>query len=256
MDAPYWTAHSLYHAGRLAGLCGDLAAAERLLEEALARTRQEGHRYGPALVQSGMATIALKRGEPERAAVLWRERLGLRWDVWGLRLCLEGLADVAVACGEHAGAARLLAAAEAERERLGAALVPGLRPQHEATLAATRAALGEAAFAAAWAEGRRLSSEEARADAARVAQALGAAATDVLSDKPAVPGDAARGTGLTPRELEVLRLVAQGLSNREIADALFISVPTVKRHLTSILAKLGLPSRPAAVAYAHTHGLA
>ena len=61
--------------------------------------------------------------------------------------------------------------------------------------------------------------------------------------------------GLTPRELEVLRLVAAGRSNREIADALFISVPTVKRHLTNILGKLELPSRSALNTYAHTHGL-
>jgi DNA-binding CsgD family transcriptional regulator len=56
--------------------------------------------------------------------------------------------------------------------------------------------------------------------------------------------------------MEVLRLVAAGRSNREIADALSISIPTVKRHLTTILAKLDLPSRAAAVAYAHNHGLA
>jgi DNA-binding CsgD family transcriptional regulator len=62
-------------------------------------------------------------------------------------------------------------------------------------------------------------------------------------------------TDLTPRELEVLRLVAAGRSNREIAELLYISVPTVKRHLTNIFAKLALPSRSAATAYAHTHGL-
>jgi RNA polymerase sigma factor (sigma-70 family) len=62
-------------------------------------------------------------------------------------------------------------------------------------------------------------------------------------------------TGLTPREREVLRLVAAGLSNREIAAALSVSVSTVKRHLSTILGKLDLPSRSAATAYAHTHHL-
>jgi DNA-binding CsgD family transcriptional regulator len=62
--------------------------------------------------------------------------------------------------------------------------------------------------------------------------------------------------GLTPRELEVVRLVAAGRSNREVADALSISVDTVKRHLTNVLGKLDLPSRSALTAYAHTHGLA
>ena len=63
------------------------------------------------------------------------------------------------------------------------------------------------------------------------------------------------GHGLTPRELDVLRLVATGRSNWEIAEALFISVPTVKRHLSTILGKLALPSRSSATAYAHTHHL-
>jgi DNA-binding NarL/FixJ family response regulator len=53
----------------------------------------------------------------------------------------------------------------------------------------------------------------------------------------------------------VLRHVAAGCSNREIAATLFISVPTVKRHITTILSKLDLPSRSAATAYAHTHAL-
>lgn len=60
--------------------------------------------------------------------------------------------------------------------------------------------------------------------------------------------------GLSPREVEVLRLVAEGRPNRQIAEAFVISVPTVERHPTAILGKLVLPSRSAATAYAHTHG--
>ena len=61
--------------------------------------------------------------------------------------------------------------------------------------------------------------------------------------------------GLTPRELEVLRLVAAGRSNREIAAALVISEHTVARHVQNILAKLGVPSRTAASAFAFAHDL-
>jgi DNA-binding NarL/FixJ family response regulator len=61
--------------------------------------------------------------------------------------------------------------------------------------------------------------------------------------------------GLTPRELEVLRLVASGLTNQEIADELFISVRTVDRHVANILTKLGVPSRTAATAYGYEHRL-
>ena len=61
---------------------------------------------------------------------------------------------------------------------------------------------------------------------------------------------------LTARELEVLRLVASGCANQEIAAALFISVPTAKRHLTTILGKLQVDNRTAAAAWAHERGLA
>ena len=63
------------------------------------------------------------------------------------------------------------------------------------------------------------------------------------------------GRGLTARECEVLRLVATGRTNREIAAELVISEHTVARHLQNIFAKLGLPSRAAATAYAYEHGL-
>jgi DNA-binding NarL/FixJ family response regulator len=61
---------------------------------------------------------------------------------------------------------------------------------------------------------------------------------------------------LTARELEVLRLLAAGLADKEIADRLFISPRTVARHLQSIYGKLQLSGRTAATAYAHRHGLA
>ena len=60
---------------------------------------------------------------------------------------------------------------------------------------------------------------------------------------------------LTPREVEVVRLVASGLTNRAVAGQLFLSEKTVARHLSNIYAKLDLPSRAAATAYAYNHGL-
>jgi len=91
-------------------------------------------------------------------------------------------------------------------------------------------------------------------DAARHAlQHLGAAPEltriDALSRRPAVPG------GLTPRELEVLRLVAAGKSNQAIAAELFLSEKTVARHLSNMFVKLNVTSRTAAAAYAFDHGL-
>jgi DNA-binding NarL/FixJ family response regulator len=71
-------------------------------------------------------------------------------------------------------------------------------------------------------------------------------------DSPAVPG---RPAGLTARETEVLRLVAQGHTNREIADELVLSIRTVENHVFNIYAKLGARSRVEATAYALRHGL-
>jgi DNA-binding NarL/FixJ family response regulator len=68
--------------------------------------------------------------------------------------------------------------------------------------------------------------------------------------------DTAKGTGpLTQREVQVLKLVASGMTNREIADKLFISEKTVARHLSNIFTKLDLSSRTAATAYAYDHKL-
>jgi DNA-binding CsgD family transcriptional regulator len=70
------------------------------------------------------------------------------------------------------------------------------------------------------------------------------------------PPDAARAHGLSPRELDVLRLMAWGRSNQEIAVDLSISLRTVTTHVTNIFNKLGVASRAEAIAYAHRHGLA
>jgi DNA-binding NarL/FixJ family response regulator len=92
-------------------------------------------------------------------------------------------------------------------------------------------------------------------DAARSAfDRLGAVpdmrAVDALTGPPAGAHN-----GLTPREVEVIRLVASGRTNRVVANELFLSEKTVARHLSNIYLKLGISSRAAATAYAYDHGL-
>jgi DNA-binding NarL/FixJ family response regulator len=101
-----------------------------------------------------------------------------------------------------------------------------------------RSALDEAAFDTAWAEGRAMSFERA------IEYALEELTTHDQSRAPSAPA------GLTKRELEVLRLVARGMSNQQIATTLVLSEHTVHRHVANVLGKLGVSSRAAAVAEA------
>ena len=243
-----WSAWSMRNIGALAHLNDDRETAERWLEEALALFRQGGQRYGAAITLSDLGGIALRRGAYARAAELRQEWLGQTWDAQGLRHCLERLVEVAVACREMGRAARLLGAAEAHRARLGVALVPRQVSVYERNVADVRSALGEVVFATAWAEGRRLSPDEARAEAFRAIRAIQGAHG---SGSPAQVAN----HGLTRRELDVLRLVADGRSDREIAEGLFIGLGTVRTHLGNAFGKLDVGSRTAAVAVARRHGI-
>ena len=186
MGDPAWTAWSLRDVGMQAFFTGETAVAERWLEEALALFRQEGYRYGAAYTLSNLAEIALVRGDHARAAALWQERLDQSWSVPGLLPGLIGLADIAAAVGETRWAARLLGAGEAHRERLGVTLMPRQAAVYENMAADARAALGEVAFSEAWAEGRRLSADEARAEAIRVADAISTATNRLTPVDPSV----------------------------------------------------------------------
>ncbi len=144
-------------------------------------------------------------------------------------------------------AARLWGAAEALRYMVGSPLPPVFRADYERSVTAARTQLGEKAFTAAWAEGRAMTPE----------QALDAQGP-VTPTKPLSPRRALKQQfgGLTSRECEVARLVAQGKSNRAIADELVVGVSAVEAHISHIFTKLGFSSRAQIAAWAVDKGLA
>jgi predicted ATPase/DNA-binding CsgD family transcriptional regulator len=248
---PHWIGIAL---NRLAIEChiqGDFARAEALYDEALGVWRARGDTWGLAFVTTNLGVNAQAQGDIARAAAHYRESmLHLRTlgESWGDDELLPLVAALATASGQWEQAARLIGATDGLLEVIGYALPPFVHVFYELAVTSVRRKLGEEGFAAGREAGRRLTRGQASREAFEVVSALadGPASADLL---------AAASHGLTPRELEVLRLVAEGRSNREIAEVLFIGVPTVKRHLTNVLGKLGVPSRSAATSYAHTHGL-
>jgi predicted ATPase/class 3 adenylate cyclase len=161
-------ATALTYQGAASLYLGDLERAKSLFEEALAIARQDGHAGHIAANLAYLGEVARRKGETRQAAELQREALALDQQHGHLRGCAEGLEHLACtagAAGQGARAARLLGAALALRETLGATRPAYQRAETKQAVAGVRAALGEAAWAAAFAAGQSLSSEDAIAEA-------------------------------------------------------------------------------------------
>ena len=210
-----------------------------------------GSRHGIAESLSQLARVLIAQGNNTQAYALYEESLAIARELKHLGMiasCLEGLAEVIVIQGKFAWATQLWGAAEALREAVAVPIPPVEHAAYEHSVAIARAQLGEKAFAAAWAQGRGMTPEQVLAAQGRGTNP--SSTTMVTTPTPTYP------TGLTAREVEVLRLVARGLTNVEIAEELGLSDKTVAHHLTRIFNKTTTENRAAAAAFAIRHGLA
>jgi DNA-binding NarL/FixJ family response regulator len=158
--------------------------------------------------------------------------------------------------GQDQHAARLLALAELQRTASGGVMFYTLvRPSDRAqAIEAVCTRLGKERFAACWAEGQAMTGEQAVALALEVVE-VPAVKSPSQQDPSASVGLPGNPADLTAREMEVLQLLAQGLTYAQIADKLVISRRTVNVHLTSIYSKLDVTSRAAATRFAIDHHL-
>jgi non-specific serine/threonine protein kinase len=209
-------------------MTGEPERAKELVEQALAESVAAGEHWGQGQCHVYLGIIAESTAaDPRRASAHYRQAVEHLRPFRGGVLLPVALVWQAGVLGprDPARALRVLAAAYAARERTGADFTPFYRARADEVRTASEAALGAEA-ARNWREGARLSLDEA------IALAFGA--TEPRRAAPA---------GLSEREAEIARLVADGLSNKAIATSLQLSVRTVESHVRHVLAKTGLENR-------------
>jgi DNA-binding NarL/FixJ family response regulator len=261
-----------YEIGEIRRLRGDLTGAE----EAFRRAHEAGRDPQP-----GLALVRLAQGQPEIAAASIRTALAVLGvdPLSRARLCVAQV-EIALAVGDLetarsactelkqtaatyqssglAAAARQAQGALLLREGAAAEAIVALRAacrRWQDLDARHHAATARLLLAEAY---RGLGDE----DAAQLELGAADAVFEQLGAEPGqrrvagLRGHVAPPAGMTDREVEVLRLVAKGHSNRDVASMLFISERTVHRHLSNVFTKLGVSSRTAATVYAFEHGIA
>ena len=218
---------------------GRFDEAQRLAVDGLRASEHAGDRFMRGIACGLLGSVQWLRGDVAAAEASLREALRIQIRTghrWGMLTTLESLAWVASSAGQLERAALLLGSSAALSQEFGVPLFPYGRAQahHDACEANARAGLGQSRYRDCWERGYALSYEQA------VATALEEAPDG--ADTRTAPGAREEGV-LSARELEVARLVGDGLSNPGIAAELFVSVATVKTHVSHILGKLGLDSR-------------
>jgi len=268
---PEASAAALYQEAEVHRLRGEHAEAEKAYRSA--------SRWGWE-PQPGLALLRVAQGRADAAAAQIRRVVGETRDRWQRARLLPACVEILLAAGDASGAREACRELEDLAKTLDVEIVSAMAAHARGALelaggnpaealgplrgafevwqrfgaqyiaARLRVLIGRACSALGDAEGASLEFDAARA----TFEQLGAA-PDLARLSAPVPAPAARPHGLTPRELEVLLLVATGKTNKAIAGELFLSEKTVDRHVSNIFDKLGVSSRSAATAFAYEHKL-
>jgi non-specific serine/threonine protein kinase len=248
-----WAVHLL---GLAAHIAGDHATADEFYERSMAIRQAVGSREQIGILYQLMGTSRQRQGDFAKARTLYLEFLAIGRELgstFHVNQALGLLGSVAAVQRQPERAARLIGAAAGFYETSGTRAIPLAEALFAEGIELALQALGEVAFATAWAAGRAMSSEEA------IAEAL---AVEIAPDAPPTARPRADGAplqrypaGLTDAEVQVLRRLAAGLKTREIGAELVIAASTVDRHITHIYDKIGGRGRAAAITFALKHAL-
>ncbi len=251
----FLTVWSITSLAEIARFRGDYASAEAWGKQGLVTARDKGNRQAIIKLLCTLGDVAQHQGDTAKASAHYYESLSLALkakDRKNIGWCLFGLARLARAEGQFARAALLVGAAEAQLN-VDKDMEPGARKEYDCGTAAIRAQLGEEIFATVRAKGQTMTPEEALAMSEQTSMSIPPAPAPPAKPAGEQPSTSTYPDDLTTREVEVLRLMARGWSNAQIAEQLVISPRTVNSHLTTIYRKIQVTSRSAATRYALEH---